>query len=136
MKRALNPKKGNNKNKKKNANKHRLKRVKGCDIYVVRLDGAGLGESRPCHLCLEWLRACGVKRVFYSVRPQQQAAAAAQPVGDDDGSPPVAAAGAVRWVKQTLEALCAETQYVTLSERFLSSRATNGRWHEPPNHNH
>lgn len=122
MKRALNPKKGNNKNKKKNANKHRyhlhlffslyvknknslslihrLKRVKGCDIYVVRLDGAGLGESRPCHLCLEWLRACGVKRVFYSVRPQQQAAAAAQPVSDDDGSPPVAAAGAVRWVKQ------------------------------------
>lgn len=62
-----------------------MKRIKGCDLYVVRLDkeaAGGLGESRPCHLCLEWLRAYGIKRVFFSIR-----------ISDSTGD-------SVRWIKQ------------------------------------
>jgi hypothetical protein len=74
----------------------RPKRIKGCDLYVVQLavgDGEGLSDSRPCHLCLGWLRTCGVKRVFFSVKTARHGAAPQLP-------PSLAALGPTRWMKQ------------------------------------
>jgi hypothetical protein len=74
----------------------RQKRIKGCDLYVVQLavgDGEGLSDSRPCHLCLGWLRTCGVKRVFFSVKTARHGAAVQLP-------PSIAALGPTRWMKQ------------------------------------
>eukprot|EP00310_Coccolithus_braarudii_P021202 CAMPEP_0183351452 /NCGR_PEP_ID=MMETSP0164_2-20130417/24978_1 /TAXON_ID=221442 /ORGANISM="Coccolithus pelagicus ssp braarudi, Strain PLY182g" /LENGTH=174 /DNA_ID=CAMNT_0025523639 /DNA_START=48 /DNA_END=574 /DNA_ORIENTATION=+ len=55
------------------------KKLKGCDLYVVRLNPAGrriqgsaerdpsrLGKSKPCLRCLRALDAAGVRRVFFS----------------------------------------------------------------------
>lgn len=74
----------------------RPKRIKGCDLYVVQLavgDGEGLSDSRPCHLCLGWLRTCGVKRVFFSIKTARHRATTQLP-------PSVAVLGPTRWMKQ------------------------------------
>lgn len=41
--------------------------TEGADIYVVRVNRTGeLRNSKPCEMCKEAMRFCGVKRVFYS----------------------------------------------------------------------
>lgn len=40
------------------------------DLYVVRVTAAGeYCNSRPCHLCVQWMAHYGVRRVFYSAGP-------------------------------------------------------------------
>jgi len=61
------------------ADKRSRKKLKGCDLYVVRLLPAGrriqgsaerdpsrLGNSKPCLRCLRALEAAGVRRVVFS----------------------------------------------------------------------
>ena len=44
------------------------KRTEGSTIYVVRVNNHGeLRMSKPCPMCEEALRFCGVKKVIYSV---------------------------------------------------------------------
>jgi deoxycytidylate deaminase len=40
--------------------------TKGADLFIVRLNTFGMGNSKPCLQCLETLKAFGVKRVFYT----------------------------------------------------------------------
>lgn len=41
--------------------------TKGADVYVVRVNCDGLyRNSKPCIMCQEAMRFCGIKRVFYS----------------------------------------------------------------------
>lgn len=43
-------------------------RVRGADLYVVRLTRKGLlGCSMPCWRCLEWCKWAGIKRIFHWV---------------------------------------------------------------------
>lgn len=71
-------------------------------------DDEGLGDSRPCHLCLEWLRTCGVKRVFFSVK-----AARHGPVTLPPPSLTASGGGPVRWMKQ-VRGVCARVHVSTL----------------------
>lgn len=40
--------------------------ISKCKIYVARLTAAGLGNARPCHLCMSMIKEAGIKDVYYS----------------------------------------------------------------------
>jgi tRNA(Arg) A34 adenosine deaminase TadA len=45
--------------------------TKGADVYVARLSSEGkLANSKPCSMCENALRYCGIRRVFYSNNDQ------------------------------------------------------------------
>ena len=42
--------------------------TEGSDVYVVRINNDGeFRQSKPCQMCEEAMRFCGIRRVFYSV---------------------------------------------------------------------
>ena len=39
----------------------------GADIWVIRVNKLGkLRNSKPCRVCMEVLKSCGIRRVYYS----------------------------------------------------------------------
>ncbi len=42
------------------------KDISKCKIYVARLTSNGLGNARPCMLCMSMIQTAGVREVFYS----------------------------------------------------------------------
>jgi hypothetical protein len=56
--------------KKRNAGK-KIKKKKGIyDLIVIRISGNGkLGSARPCFNCLNIMKIVGIKRVYYSIKP-------------------------------------------------------------------
>lgn len=50
------------------ADRRRNSRLKGADLYVVRLSGRGnrvAGKCDPCARCMAWARWAGLKRIFH-----------------------------------------------------------------------
>lgn len=41
--------------------------VKNIDIYIVKRNSNGIGYSRPCKHCLEILKKCNIRRIYYSI---------------------------------------------------------------------
>ncbi len=42
--------------------------TEGSDVYVVRVNANGeRRSSKPCQMCVEAMRFCGIRRVYYSV---------------------------------------------------------------------
>ena len=41
-------------------------KLEGSTIYVWRMKKYSFGNSRPCSMCIQYLRAAGVKRMVYS----------------------------------------------------------------------
>ena len=60
-----------NKSKKKMNSGKKIKMKKGkFDLIVIRLSASGkLGNARPCFNCLNLMKIVGIKRVYYSVKP-------------------------------------------------------------------
>ena len=60
-----------NKSKKKYNSGKKIKMRNGkYDLIVIRLNGSGkLGNARPCFNCLNLMKIVGIKRVYYSVKP-------------------------------------------------------------------
>ena len=40
--------------------------VSRCKIYVARITTMGLGNARPCGLCMSMIKEAGIKEVYYT----------------------------------------------------------------------
>eukprot|EP01085_Mycamoeba_gemmipara_P002093 Mycagemm_TRINITY_DN10021_c0_g1::TRINITY_DN10021_c0_g1_i1::g.2093::m.2093 type:complete len:178 gc:universal TRINITY_DN10021_c0_g1_i1:241-774(+) len=111
---------GHNKSRKHSVSKRSNKRqsahnrnatrsgLHSADMYVVRVSACGeFCNSRPCHLCVQWMAHYGVKRVFYSTGP----------------SASHATDGPIKWEVEHVANLVLEGRsYTTRAERYVTAR--------------
>lgn len=48
---------------------HKFKKrydLKNCTLFVIRASKTHTLDSKPCHHCLQTIKACGIKKIFYS----------------------------------------------------------------------